>query len=100
MENNDASMRVNFSVQRITQLTDRVRRDVSFRNSEDVVMTGDRRLSYVKKKTLVSQRDLSTTLDDREVLQRAFEESRSSLYKRLVAWFDELPCNCGDETDD
>jgi len=99
MENNDASMRVNFSVQRITQLTDRVRRDVSFRNSEDVVMTGDRRLSYVKKKTLVSQRDLSTALDDREVLQRAFEESRSSLYKRLVAWFDELPCNCGDETD-
>lgn len=97
MEINDASMRVNFSIRQIQRMSDLARRDASMRVTEPVVMTGDSRLTYSRAKNLVSQRQLTAnTQSDIDSLQRAFAESRSSLYKRLVDWFDDLPCNCGD----
>lgn len=100
MENNDASMRVNFSLRQIQRMSDLARRDASLRFAEPVVMTGESRLTYSRSKTLVSQRHLTSRQGDGvETMQRIFAESRSSLYKRLVEWFDDLPCNCGDNDD-
>ena len=100
MGNNDASMRVNFSLRQIKRLSFEVRRDVSDRTIENVVMTGENRLSYGGVKTLVSQRHLMSPSGDVERLQKAFADSRAHLYKRVIAWFDDMPCNCGETDND